>query len=99
MACPSPPSRPSFVTQYTASEKRSWENVLYLQYPGLPEPSGWGGIILPGHFTSLSRAVTFMDYKNLTGQGNRAGFAAPQALWGRSAPAPRGPCALKDATA
>lgn len=55
-------------------------NVLYLQYPGLPEPSGWGGIILPGHFTLLSRAVTFMDGRNLTGQGSRAGFAAVPAL-------------------
>ena len=52
--------------------QRSWGNVLYLQYPGLPEPAGWGGIILTGHFTWLSRAVSTTDYRtSLVGETER----------------------------
>lgn len=56
LTCPIPPYPPKLCVPVHSEWVRSWGNVLYLQYPGLPEPSGWGGIIVTGHFTLLSRA-------------------------------------------
>lgn len=51
--------------------------VLYLQYLGLLEPSGWVGDLLL--VISLWSVVTLTDGKNLIGRGNSRGVATP---WG-----------------